>query len=231
MQGAHIHPEGVEILKWFAFAALVVVVFVLRFSNFIPHVYRMLFEKAATAFPESKRKRRKLFKLSYKTKVRQKIAFWTLSIAIIGFLLLQWFVVPEVNRIDRTLLLPLACTTFAAGAIVIGLGPAVDERGAKWRRWPFWATVFATSISVFLIARFLNPQTPKGVLGVLMICLIPFMWILGFMNFVDDQLAERSELGISRDYDGTKPLQTPHGVSSGDQGVCRASRIKAKEIS
>ncbi len=70
-------------------------------------------------------------------------------------------------------------------------------------------TVVATALSVFGIARFLNPQDPRGVMTVLLLSFLPFAWITGFLNFVEERIIETEETGVTKDYDGSTPLNLP----------------------
>ncbi len=215
-----IHPEGVEVLKYLGTALLLVLLFVLRFSDILPRAYESLIERGIARYPEPRRKRRKRFAVSKQQLRKQKIAFWCFLSFICAFAILEWFIVPEPYAIPGDRLAPLGAGIFSAGLLVIFLGPIRDDRGINWTRWTFWATVVSTSAVIWVIGLVLKPSSPNGIMAVLVLGFIPFVWTSGFFRQVERAETELGELNFTKSYDGasaksktsTEPAdRSPHG--------------------
>ncbi len=208
-----VHPEGVAVLRYFATALLLLLLFVLRFSDLLPRLYAYLVDRGIARYPGAPRNRtRKRYRSSKELARKQTIAFWCFLSLLCFFGILEWFVVPESYAVPKDRIAPLGAAIFSAGVLVIFLGPVRDDHGRNWTRWTYWATVLSTSMVILIIGLVLKPQSPNGILGVLLLGFIPFVWISGFFRQVDRAEAETREFNFTKSYDGssTTPTEASH---------------------
>ena len=106
--------EGVEVLKDFGIALLVLLLIVLRFSDLLPRLYGNLLERGIAKYPERPgRRRRKRFRSSKELIRKQKVAFWCFLSFICLLAILEWIIIPESYAIPRDQVAPLGAAIFS----------------------------------------------------------------------------------------------------------------------
>lgn len=217
-----VHPEGVEILKDFGLAALTLACVALRFSSLPGDLFVALIERVTRDFeppstqssgiPDKRalqkenRQVREQVRRAFREKNqrmrraqshRRLVAFDCFAGIIVAYLLTDWLLIPEPYKMPQEQRWPIALTVFLAGALVIFVGTQVWDERVGWKKWTFWMSVFAASIGMLGITRFLPPHDPWGMIFDVILGGVFFLWVFGRLRRIDQNQVEQERLAAN----------------------------------
>ena len=191
----HLHPEGLGVLKAFGMAALVIALFVLRFSSWPSRLLVTAIERAPEFGPDKppksgKSAARRRQKEQWKSGWR--LFKWT-AVAVVCAAIIDLFLVPENLRIGLSKLWPMVSGALTATFLILMVGPAVIDGTANWRKWTFWTSVLTTATAAGLVAFWFESTGPRSVYAIVLAGLLTFIWTFGTLRRIDRLNVERKE--------------------------------------
>jgi hypothetical protein len=231
-----IHPEGVEVVKDFGIAALVLAFAVLRFSSLPGNFLVALIERVTGNFPpasnlqvaepnkqvlrkQDRRARehaRQAFRetnkrMRHQQSRRRMLAFDCFAGILAAYLLIDWQLLHEPYKLSQEQRWPVALTLFLAGTLVIFIGTQVWEERVGWKKWTFWLSLVATSIGLLWLTKLMPPRGPWGVVFNLLLGGLFFLWTFGRLRRIDQNQLEQGALATTASSSGEAPEnQTAH---------------------
>lgn len=218
----YLHPEGVAVVKGFGIVALALGCAALRFSSLPGELLGALIDRAVRGFPPpsniqpampskqilrhyNRRDREHIRHATRMTNRRARreqsrkrmLVFDCFAGILAAYLVIDWLFMPESYKLSQDQRWPLALSVFLTGMILIFMGTEIWEGKIGYKKWTFWLSLVATSISVLGITRLLPPRGPWGIVFNLIIGGLVFLWSFGRLRRIDQIQLEQNKLAAA----------------------------------
>lgn len=177
-----LHRDGLEMLGYFALAAMILGGLCLSLSGVPARAAEWLMSRAIAEIPAEAHKHRGR---GYTNATRSKAAFYCLCGVIGGYVLFTFFLPQSRLSLTPDQLWPTAVTAFLIGALVIFLGAEEWQGRLGWKHWAFWVATAASTAATYSLVEVYHPRRRGDLFIVLFVTLVVFFFVFGALLRVE----------------------------------------------